>query len=455
MEIPQPPAITGNLFQAAGILYNIYSSYETSKYRENVETGLKIIEGELQDITKMIKEFDRKATYWQQWNELDNPINVIDNAYGYFPDNPTVSADSIATAMMNIHMAICGEAMPVESKNLHLFIEQLEPSKLMTSRIETAYTYFTRYLVGRMVRGFVMLGLLDKALYQEWYVFLTKGNAKSSEEYLAHSFLDYEGRICQQVIDALKGRDSWAGLSNPTEENIKTNQINLGGAADIPDGNAVVGLDFQEAGNSALDVVFWHGKIDKYGYVTNPEKIAPGKGSKKVNAGTRCVPNGNLGPQIAHYGFIDTNKVKVPEGHAIVNLRWRQSTGKFKHYSGYSQKGSPTWSMVYLSVQHAAILAGGKIDMSTAVWTKSKRGDKIKLDTHYMPTVKLPGGVKWYTQQSTIDQSEPKRRQWHHWKTDSPPPQWNTPVTAVQIHSGKAVFRANIHKKLFGSAASR
>ena len=407
MDIPKPPAIAGNLFQAAGILYNIYSSYKTTEFRDNVEQGLKLIEGELDEISKMIKQFDRKATYWQQWNELDNPLNVIDNAYGYFPNSPTVSADTIATAMMNVHMAICGNAMPVQTKNLQLFVDQLVGSKLMTSKVETAYNYFTRYLVGRMVRGFVMLSVNDEKLFKEWYGFLKTGNTESDQEYLKHPFLEYEGQMCQQVIDGLKDKDDWAGQANPAKKNIETNHVNIGGAPDIPDDNAVVGYDFYKAGNDALDVVFWYGKIDKYGYVASVEKAVPGKSAKKVYAGTKSARDDADEPYITNYGFIDTNPVSVPEGHAIVNVKWRQSTGKFHIDTGDPKKAQPVWSMVYLSVEHAEIQPDGIIDMSTAIWTKSNRGGEISLEVSLgKTTVKKPDGVEWYTREAKTDQPE-------------------------------------------------
>lgn len=447
--------------QALGVINTInsaYQSYETKKYREAVLSGIETIEEDLSHLENVLDQLSHDLKFWQQWNAARQPLALIKLHYANYQENTeskdtTTVCNDLSDAMMAIHTAVCGEDS--YGYALENYLATLESKQIMTSKVELLYQFFTRFLVGRMVRALGLLGAYKDSRFSTWQTLLTAGNQSATDDYLKQPFLKNEATICQGVANRHVGEDvEWAGCSDVKESNYSTNWLNVGAAVDIPDGHALVGFDFCEDEAGSLTVLIWHGPVGKDGYVTEVHKKY--NGEDRTFAGAEF--GGTYGNITTHYGFVDLNAVSVPDGNVITAVHLLKYRGTF---DSSITGGTTTWSLVGLGVQYSPVV-DGKVDSSQKTWTDldSKNHIVAVRDRNDTWHVETPEGVADYSN-NTYDQGQDDGqpvREWTHWsdyRSSEGPPQWTTPITGVRIHTRtdikawKAIFRADVHKAMF------
>ena len=198
----------GGVGSAISIVESIYNSIKTEEYRSTVLSGLKQIEQGIDNIEKQLEELDKTLTYWEVWDKVNNPITRIDTQYENWdqdtaPSDKSKVCDDVNDGINQIYQAICGEIDGFTEPVISYYLQALNLSTMQLSGVENAFLYFNNMLLGKMLRGFSLLGAYKDSRFETWYNLFNQGIPNSNQNYTRSSYLKYAGTVCQGVIDTL------------------------------------------------------------------------------------------------------------------------------------------------------------------------------------------------------------------------------------------------------------
>jgi hypothetical protein len=404
--------LTGGVSRCREIARRIYSDMNTPDYRDKMFAQISILEGDLSDIKKEIYFLETQLsepsaqaydTFWGRGS--DSPINKINVRWReLFPgDNRPVEMNNVGSIQANY--LVVDSAMELISKKiqdpdisaLEIYYNLIDSKDSAVSEIEKCYTYYTRYLIGCLLRGFGLLGHyngklaelnapVNKTNYENWNAALNTDG----------TILKNGGKAAQTFIDTIKdnGNSTYVYLQKSTGH-AGAQQIHLG-YYDLPNkGNQVlVGYEVtvNEAGNACLTV--WQGDFRNDGYVENVKKVNKDFCHvERLVSDSQCLPksgtdwddNKGLGLVV----FFDKQKVPAAKGKVAVDLSFASETTSWdEHHDRYAK---------YIClVPKFADVVDGKIDLKNAKWQGNSRFNDIILNTELHPLALLHGATEDY-----------------------------------------------------------
>lgn len=417
---------------AVGLAIDYALSYsdnvENDKFQETVSNSLTDIKKDLQDIEAEIDQLAKENAYFELWSTAGDPIYGKDgiNTYytAYTQGTPVESEDGTCQEIIRlidaIHTVVCGK-QGTYGKAVDLYLATLTDGETNTSRVEKAYNYFSDIILKAMLKGLALLGAYGgKELLDKWYGYYKDGNPDGAEDYFKQPMIAYQGKMFQESIDALSDASHWVGKSDTNYWSYTVSKIKSGTTLSLPEGHALVGIDFVVDGDGDLVLAGWGGKPNDRGFVESPSKVYSSGGTS-----TAWIPDY---PSMNHF-YLDKRAILAPEGNVIIGAQWSHDS-KFVNAQQQSLEGS--LCVFFLKIQYAPLVANGVIDHSKAEWS-----DGISIDN--------PDDFA-----DAISADEFVFTHWVDYRSDTAPSGWNTPITGIQRYDNKAVFKADVHRKAFG-----
>ena len=401
--------IVGGVGQAMGMAFTIYSAIKTANYRDKVLAGITTIEGDLDDIKTEIKDLIKvenslaaALAYDDFWGTGDtSPIRIINLRWTQaFPgdnNNPKeiIKIKNIQDNYAAVNSAMGSISTKIQNTNisaLEMYYNMIDGQSCAVSEIEKCYTYYNRYLIGCLLRGFGLLGHYNRELaklnspeykttYENWNIDL---NVKGT-------ILKNGGNVAQTFIDTIKGNgDSTYVYLQKSAGHSGSKHIHLGDY-DLPNkGNQVlVGYEIavNVQGNAYLAV--WQGDFRDDGYVENVTKVNKDDCPiVRMVSDSSCIPldggeDGNMGHGLVV--FFDKLKIPVPANKVAVDIKLKSLTEAWDNGKGYygdqaERSGRYIWTAVKV-----ADVVDGKVDMGSAKWLDNDRWEDLHFNSHQYP----------------------------------------------------------------------
>jgi hypothetical protein len=254
----------------------IYESYKTTKFRNEVQQSLKRIEAGIERIEEGLNRLDRKLTYWEVLDKVSNPTTRIDTHYANWdqklpPNDCSAVCDDISDAMTQMFQVICGQVDGFAYPILHYYVDSIDPGSIGTTKIENAYIHFNAILIGKLLRGFSLLGAYKDPRFERWYELFKNGDPDSTEEYRKKPYFLQAGTLAQNVVSNLADANAWVGADQTITPVAGWSfdrgfLVQTGTTVNLPEGNVVMAIDFNFNSESALTPQLFYGKLNKYGY---------------------------------------------------------------------------------------------------------------------------------------------------------------------------------------------